>query len=194
MKRKILVGVGVLFGLLFLWVGIVFLASAVVKSRVPVSLPPFANVFPLGDEYITAIGTWVIEGQKQAFPLQTTQIHCEKELRRCTTSTAQVMLGDQMHVDVRFYEIIEWGKAHVVFVDDAPSCVRYIYTIDLITKAVNAVRQKHEKPRGGAASCDGMERQLRLTLRGGFEVWNALQEDAIPWFGQIALAPLKLLR
>ena len=133
-----------------------------------------------------------IEDEKQAFPLQTTQIRCEKQLRRCTSATAQVMSGNQMTLDVGFYGIVEWGKSRIVFIDDSPVCVRYIYTIDLLTKSANAVRQKRDRPSTGNASCEGLEKQLRLTLRRGFEVWSALEQDALPWFGRLALAPLKV--
>ena len=169
-KRKLLVGMGVLVAVFTAWVATIVMASAVVKSRVPVSLPPTIQVLALGESFVAARGTWVIEGDKQAFPLQTTQIHCESELRRCTSATSRIGYGDQMLVDIDFHEVTEWGRSRVVFVDDSPACVRYIYTIDLLTQSANAVRLKREKPLIKDASCEGLEKQLRLTLKGGFDV------------------------
>ena len=53
------------------------LSGGVVASRVPVSLRCGANAEQVGD-YVFASGTWVIEGDKQTFPLQTAEIQCDR--------------------------------------------------------------------------------------------------------------------
>lgn len=192
MARKVLKWIGVFVGAFLLWLTIVMVASAVVQDRVPVSLSPSKLVYGNQDSYAHASGTWVLENDDQAFPLQTTEIRCEKELRRCTAGTAMVMLGKQLHVDVTFYEIIAWEKSRVVFTDDSPSCVSYVYTIDLVTKVANGVRTKKKDAKG--AECANYEKELKLNLQDGFHVAYALQQKQMPWFGELALAPLKLLR
>jgi hypothetical protein len=194
MGRKVLRWVLIICGLLALWVATALVAGAVMQSRVPVSLPPFMSVEAVGDQYALAQGTWVIEGQKQAFPLQATEIRCERPLGRCSSATAQVMLGDQMHADLGLYEIVTWEKSRIVYVDDSPLCVRYVYTIDLVSKSVNGVRTKRPQASPSAGTCGSYDEELRLSLKGGFEVTNALQHDAMPWFGEVAFAPFKLLR
>ena len=175
-----------------IWVATILVATAVVKSRVPVSLSPMSHVFSIQENYAWATGTWVIEGQKQAFPLQTTQIRCEKEMRRCTAGTAIVMVGDQLNVDVSVHEVISWEKSRIVFVDDSPKCVQYVYTIDLVTKVANGVRRKRQGTQDDSANCAAFEQELQLSLKGGFREVFALENEAMPWFGKLALAPLKL--
>ena len=193
MFRKLLKWGVVGIGLLVTWIIVVLVASAVVKSRVPVSLATSAFVYNGGGSLATASGTWVIEGEKQAFPLQTTKITCEKALNRCTSSTAMVMFGDQLTVDVDFYDVISWEKSRIVFVDDAPVCVQYVYTIDLVTKVANGVRQKRKTPTIEAYDCSTYTNELHLSLKSGFHEFMALEKEAMPWFGLLAVAPLKLL-
>jgi hypothetical protein len=193
MRRKVIFLTGVLFAVLAAWIATLALAFAIVKSRVPVTLPLFAELFSSGSEYVSATGTWVIEGNRQAFPLQTTEIRCEARLKRCTVVTAEVGFSDQLRVTIDFFEIVDWSKSRVVFVDDAPICVQYVYTIDLLTQSVNGVRQKRAPPPREGADCDLVRDQLRLRLAQGFDVSSALEQEAMPWFGRLAAAPLKLL-
>lgn len=193
MLRKVVrLGV-ILFGLLVLWVALVLFAGTVAQLRVPVDLSTF-SVSAVGDDYVRANGTWVIEGQKQAFPLQTTEIWCEREMKRCTSATAQVVEGALMFVDLGLYDIISWEKSRIVFVDDSPGCVRYVYTIDPVTKFANGVRKKKTNTDGAIGDCTAIDQELRLSLKSGFLVVNALREEALPWYGKVALAPLKLFR
>src|SRR5664279_1133318 len=120
MARRILKWIGVALGALALWILVIIAAQAVVNDRVPVMLSPTKLVYGIQDSYVVAQGTWVLENDEQAFPLQTTQIRCEKELKRCTSATAMVMLGKQMSVDVTFHDIVAWSNSRVVFTDDTP--------------------------------------------------------------------------
>jgi hypothetical protein len=189
-RRTLKWGIVTLMVVVF-WVGTVLAAIVVAKSRVPVNLPVWDSVSALGDSHAVAKGTWVIESQQQAFPLQTTDIQCEKELRRCTMATATVMSGDQLNLNVDFYEVISWDKSRIVFVNETPLCVRYIYTIDLATKATNAIRSKRASK---GADCAAIDQELRLSLKNGFHEGLKLQEEAMPWFGKLALAPLRLFQ
>jgi hypothetical protein len=190
--RKVFKWIGIAFGVLVLWVIVIMITGAVVKSRVPVNLSPSKLVYGMQDSYAVASGTWVLENDEQAFPLQTTQIRCERETKRCTAGTAMVMLGDQMNVDVSFYDIIAWEKSRVVFTDDSPQCVSYVYTIDLVTKVANGVRSK--KKDVTTAECATYDKELKLNLQDGFHVAYALQQKATPWYGELAIAPFKLFR
>ena len=192
MRHRVIRTVIVFLGILILWIALMFLAGAVTQSRVPVNLAPFSSVTPLLDGYVNATGTWVIEGDNQGFPLQSTEIHCERELKRCTSATAQVMMGTQMYAHLDTYEIVSWEKTRVVFVDTSPSCVSYIYTIDLATKSVSGVRKKKPNATGALGDCSTYDKELRLSLRGGLEVTKKLQDEALPWFGHIVFAPFKI--
>ena len=192
MRHRLIRTAVVLLGLLILWIALVFLAGAVIQSRVPVNLAPFSRVTLVSDGYVNATGTWVIEGDSQGFPLQSTEINCEREIKRCTSATAQVMMGTQMHAHLDTYEIVSWEKTRVVFVDTSPSCVNYVYTIDLATKSVAGVRSRKPNATGTTGDCSTYDRELRLSLRGGLEVTKKLQDEALPWFGHMVFAPFKL--
>ena len=66
----------------------------VVASRMPVSLRCGANAEQVGD-YVFASGTWVIEGDKRTFPLQTAEIQCDRTLLRSLSATVQIGYGGQ---------------------------------------------------------------------------------------------------
>jgi len=173
------------------WVGIVYVADLVAKSRVPVYLN-FA-AFSDSPGYVLARGTWTIEGDEQAFPLQTTEIACRKDTRSCVIATAEVSFGRILTVTAETLPITEWTKTQVVFTDDFPRCVNYVYTLDLATKTANGVRRKNGTDNYAGIDCDKLAGDLRLTLRDGFPFSTKLERDALPWFGRVALAPVSLL-
>lgn len=180
-------------GVLALWIALLFAAGAVVESRVPVDLSPFSNVIVVDDSYVSAKGTWVIEGDRQAYPLQTTEIICERELMRCTSATAQIT-GRSLSVNVDTYEVASWEKTRIVFVNTAPTCANYIFTIDFPTKAVSGLRKKKSSGPSVPADCNTLDKELRLSLRTGFDVSQSLKDEALPWFGHLVFSPFILLR
>jgi hypothetical protein len=192
-EANILRGVKIVTLIFCIWIAILFVSYAVIKSRVPVSLSPSLSVDEL-QGYAVAEGTWVIEGDKQAFPLQTTKIECFKDRAICTSATAEVSIGDQLHVNIDQYIVSDWSPTRIVFTDEAPTCVWYVFTMDLLTKSVSGIRQKNKNPTGGNESCQGFNSTLRLSLKDGFSVWHQAEKDATPWFGVIAEAPFKLLQ
>lgn len=190
--KRVLKWVGFGLAALAIWIGVAALAIAVQQSRVPVSLPTAGKMSSYSKDYVKVSGTWVIEGDKQAYPLQTTEISCERELKRCTSATGNVMGGDILNVFIDFYDIVSWEQSRVVFTDDNPNCVQYIYTIDFVSKSVNGVRQKRKAGPNLPEECAGLNQELRLSLKDGYKEYKQLQEQALPWFGHLALAPLKL--
>lgn len=142
---------------------------------------------------MTTSGTWVIEGQKQGYPLQTTTIKCEKELMRCAASTAMVLADEYLSADLDFYEVVSWENSRIVFVDDAPLCTSYVFTIDLATKSTNAIRRKKTAPADIERCAAVIHEELRMSLKDGFETARELRDEAYPWFGKLARAPLNLL-
>jgi hypothetical protein len=194
-KANILRGVKIVTLIFSIWIAIFFISCLVIESRVPVNLSPGVHIFVDASQgYAVAEGTWVIEGDKQAFPLQTTKITCIKDDVICTSATAQVGYGDQLLVYTDQYKISEWSPTRIVFTDDAPTCVWYIYTMDLLTKSVSGIRQKKTTPIVGNEGCQEFDSTLRVSLKDGVSVRHQATEDAIPWFGVIAEAPFKLLQ
>lgn len=139
-----------------------------------------------------AEGTWVLDNDRQAFPLQTTQIRCERELKRCTGATATVMSGNMLSTDISFFEVVAWDAGRVVFRDDTPICVSYLYTIDLASKSANAVRTK--KSGAPEGTCGSIAPEMRMSLQEGWPISLKMQQDATPWFGKLAVWPFTLFR
>jgi hypothetical protein len=191
-RSKTFVVIGTLLGALTLWFALMFIAATIAQFRVPVNLPPLYISSGFTETHATVKGTWVTEGQRQAFPLQTTQIYCERELKRCTTATAQVMLGEQMYAHLDMFEILSWDKNLIVFLDNSPRCVSYTYTINFAGNSVTGIRKKKQKSVSTPDDCASLDQEIRLSLRGGFEISNSLRKEAMPWFGRFVFAPFEM--
>ena len=96
MRRTIFRTLLALGGIVAIWIAVAVLAGTIAQLRVPVNLTTYSGVTSVSDGYVKAAGTWVIEGDRQGFPLQTTEITCKRELKRCSSATAQIMLGNQL--------------------------------------------------------------------------------------------------
>ena len=80
-------------------------------------------------------------------------------------------LGTFLNLETNVYDIVKWNDSQIIYVDDFPQCVSYIYTIDRLTKQVNGIR----KPKKGADAnlCESIEkRDMRLKLVDGLVVWK----------------------
>lgn len=172
-----------------MWIAVITVGEAVVKQRVPVSLP---SLFVSGtSEYATAAGTWIIEGERAAFPLQTTKIECVRSEQVCHVATAEVSFGGMMHVGLAQMPVREWGRTAITFSDSGGTCVSYTYTLNLHSKSVVGHRTRKQT---AEPVCQGFAGELRLRLEDGFVVWGKEQEHARPWFERLALTPIFILR
>ncbi|MDF2995828.1 MAG: hypothetical protein K0R27_1465 [Xanthobacteraceae bacterium] len=125
--------------------------------------------------YVHAEGTWIIESQAQAFPLQVTSLTCVRN-QQCTSSTAQIASG-MLSVDASDYRIEAWTIDTLVFTDKSPICVDYVYSISRATQTLAGVRTK--KPDARADTCSWMDKApLKLSLTNGFDVWKRLADTA----------------
>jgi hypothetical protein len=89
----------------------------IIKAQVPVTIGSGGKVYAdFWDEgYVSTEGTWIIEGIKQAFPLQTSMIICYKQEGRCTSAQAEIASGDRLFLDVERFEITKWDATTLVF-------------------------------------------------------------------------------
>jgi hypothetical protein len=197
-KGKIFAWLGGLIGIFICWVGIIYLGTVVISYRVPVSLPfgtkPSSNLKSFASNgYLKVTGTWVIEGEKSADPLQTTIITCIRPSQTCTSSTATVSTSFgspyQLLVDHDTYEIKAWTPDQIVFADDSPTCVSYRYTIDLVTGRTAGVRQLR-KPVSN--ECKVLGERLDITLADGFKLTQDMKKAAAPWFFELAILPFTM--
>jgi len=160
----------------------------VLQFRVPVSLPPLLSISE-SRGFVFATGTWTIEGDRPAFPLQTSRIECYQPEKKCRMATAEIGIGEMLHVETYEYPVVEWNATSVVFVEDAPICVRYEYTINWATQTASGIRTSKNI---SAPACDVFRAELRLSLKNGFDVWHGLTYDALPWYGRLARLPFTI--
>jgi hypothetical protein len=172
------------FTLVWLVIGLlgtaaIFLAGVFsIYAQVPIKIASggevLANLWDRG--YVSAEGTWIIEGTKQAFPVQITKITCYKQQGHCTSARAEIGFGDTLSLEVDRFEITKWDATTLVFADTYARCVDYVYTIDRSNLRTFGTRKSKQD---ADDHCKLMEqRDLKLTLVNGGTVWQSLRGDA----------------
>ena len=169
-------------GVLFLVIGLVGTlailigATFLVGTQTPVSLP--SGVFVYTDAwdrgYVYASGTWTMENSRQAFPIQTSKIRCNREEKSCTNAQAEISFGKMLHLETYNYDVIKWDGTTIIF-RTATDCVEYIYTVDRANKRLFGTRTK--KPNTGTDCTMIEDKPLRLTLVDGFDVWKNINQE-----------------
>jgi hypothetical protein len=157
----------------------VFASTALyMKIQVPVNLRSGGNVFTSNwdNGFVHASGTWVIENDRQAFPLQVAEVLCRRSDSECTSATAEVTFGGLLNVDTDRYEVVRWTTDTIIFTTSA-LCVDYTYTISRASERLVGTRTPK---RAGSASCpSGAGKDtLQLSLKDGFKVQMGLEDEA----------------
>jgi peptidoglycan hydrolase-like protein with peptidoglycan-binding domain len=112
--------------------------SAKITEQQPLSLPP--KIVDGSKEFAMAKGTWVFEGDEQAFPLQTTSITCYRQTMDCRSVQAEVGSYNHLGLYEETYTISKWTAAEVVAENQA-QCVAYTLQISLAKKEANMFRR-----------------------------------------------------
>lgn len=158
-------------------IAIIATANSFIDSDTKVKLPSGPLVYTDAWErgYVSAEGTFTIDNDRQAFPLQVTKIQCLRDVKECTAARAEVAFGNMLHVELSTHPIALWNDTTVHFREDA-TCVQYVYTIDRADKRVFGTRTK--KP--NVSGCDVFEnKSMSLSLVNGFDVWWRLNQEAV---------------
>jgi hypothetical protein len=130
-----------------------------------VMVPRLSVTTSIWNSYASAKGTWVIEGQEQGIPLQTTEIQCYKEMNQCFEATAMLQDGDYLASWLDTHEIDRWDDVEIVTKRDL-NCVRYTMRISRVQKTVSALRAKIND----STTCKSVQDpDLRLRLADGME-------------------------
>lgn len=163
-----LVGTAAIFSMMFLYVG----------KQVPVSIPMGGKVFDSSwdNGFVHASGTWVIENERQASPLQYTEVSCFRADNACRSATAEVSFGGYLSVDADRYEIAKWTDDTIIFTTSA-LCVNYTYTISRASARLVGTRTP-KKTADGACPQGVGKNTLQLSLKDGYLVQRALEEEA----------------
>lgn len=189
LRTKVVRIVGVILLTIAALVALVSLSESYVKHKVPVSVGGYHVFTDLWDRgYVSFQGTWVMDNSKPAYPLQVSEIVCHLESKDCIESRAEVA-GSTLLVNQDRYEIAQWDARNLTYISDA-DCVDYVYSVDRITKQVSGIRTIKT---GMADQCPNTEKELKLRLTDGFDVYWKLQEEARPIAINITVLLLALL-
>ncbi len=147
---------------------IVFVYVAVINAYVPVKLlgNGVVTTSAWDDGLVHAKGTWAIENDQPAAPLNVVDLRCIKDGGKCYAANAQIMDG---YLDSYFetFDIKRWDADNLEFGTQA-ACVKYTYNINRKTSKLSGVRQA--KDSAANELCSGMHRGLSLNLVNGLYV------------------------
>lgn len=99
------------------------------------------------DTYASAEGTWVLQGEDIAYPVNRSQIQCWRADGRCIVFTANLALpggrqddasGFLLMTDVEYYDIVEWGRNQMQ-ARTSSSCRQITLTVNWATEQVHTV-------------------------------------------------------
>jgi hypothetical protein len=157
-------------------VAIFVTANSIVDTQTRVRLPsgPIVATDYWDRGYVYAEGTFTIDNDRSAFPIQTSKISCYRDRKSCTRAQAEIAFRDMLNVELTEHDVSLWNETTILFLED-PLCVRYVYTIDRTNKRVFGSRTK--KP--NVAGCELVDaKPLTLSLVNGFDVWWRLNQEA----------------
>lgn len=150
-----------------------------VRSQVPVSLYGHSIFVDLWDDgYVALEGTWVMENEKHAYPLNTSTIVCRVRTKECTDSSAKIHAGSTplLKATEDVHEITSWNKDTLIYQTSA-LCVDYVYTVSRATKQVSGIRKAKS---GANPSCSDQRPEIKLRLTNGWDTYWQMEKDARP--------------
>jgi hypothetical protein len=135
--------------------------------------------------FVSAEGTWTIDGDKHAFPINMSKILCYKD-RYCYSSEAHLS-DNYLVAELELYEITKWDETTLEFIKDA-DCVSYVYVINRSTEKLTGRRVA--KKGTDNPSCDIASPDLKLSFVRGTAVVNQLQSENAPKIQSTVLATI----
>lgn len=122
--------------------------------------------------YVGARGTWTRVGERLAFPLQTSEIQCHKDLRVCFEATAIYRhKEDFLTVFADIYRIERWDDHEIITKPNDALCVRTTLRIARLEKSARSLGLRINtsepscgtfEPEAQSRLVDGVETTLRL--------------------------------
>src|SRR5262249_17801485 len=105
----------------------------------------FVNLWDRG--YVSANGTWVIDQDRMADPINVSNVSCVRNENICYDAQARISRGSfdsYLYSDLERYPIVRWDDSTVQFQNDSTVCVTYIYVIDRATQKLSGRRVKKD--------------------------------------------------
>jgi peptidoglycan hydrolase-like protein with peptidoglycan-binding domain len=150
-------------------------------DQLPVQLPPSVFLDETWDASVSATGTWTIVDGRQAWPLQTTHIECNRKWKSCLESTAMVQEGNQLVLTVDHEDMERWDDQEIVTKPKDRHCVTETLQLSRSKKSVMRVRTPiiSEPCRRSAGQ------NATLRLESGVKVWTELEDARKEGFRRI---------
>lgn len=137
-------------------------------DQLPVQLPPYVFISDTWDASVWASGTWTIVNGRQAMPLQTTHIECNRKWKYCVESTAMVEEDNQLVLNVEDNEVERWDDQEIVTKPKTSHCVTETLRLSRSQNTVTRVRRPTT-----SESCQRSEGPgVTLRLDNGVKVWT----------------------
>jgi hypothetical protein len=135
----------------------------------------YVNSWDLG--YVSATGTWVIDQERHAFPLNVSTVSCVRDENICYDAQANISSGF-LNSYLDSYPIVRWDRSTIQFQNNSPGCVTYIYVIDRATQKLSGRRTK--RPDVDKEQCGIVSDDLRLSFTDGRAVVEGLRRESAP--------------
>jgi hypothetical protein len=153
----------------------------------PPSLPPLSVITNSWDKgYVRATGTWIIVGERQAFPIQTSEITCWKPDGTCRETTAQLSDGNFLSIHSTLHDIERWDRHEIVTKpQESALCARYTLRITRQAETVTGLRLRTLNE----GMCKGTTPELHLKLVSGVDVWLKVNNERNDKLQQVRQMP-----
>ena len=167
-------------------------ADYVALNEQIVSLPQLSVRTDAWDAgYVSAEGTWTIQGEELAWPEQTSRIRCFLGLGICLEATAVIETrpfgtGEHLSVELNTYEIERWDDTELVTKPRHDAlCVQHILRISRVQESVTGIRSTVSTEE----LCKGISEKY-LVLADGLEWSQKLQKrQAEAWRNLTQVSP-----
>jgi hypothetical protein len=182
-----------LFGLLillFLGLGAILAAHiGYIATKVPVSIlgDGSVNLYGWDQGFVSARGTWAMEGHDHALPLNMSDIRCVRAEEVCYVAEAHLDDG-YLNAQLEIYHVEKWDSSTLEFGTDA-ACVTYAYVVSRSTEKLTGRRLKKATTDPICKSIV-IEPDVKLAFVNGLSVVRSLQDQHAPTFFSIAAATL----
>jgi len=156
--------------------------------------------------FAVAEGTWIIEGEKIAYPINHSRISCEKSTGICEIVQVDVSIPSldensdsySLHLSTQDYEVISWTKDEVVS-QSVGKCRKVLMTMSKSSGEVFQITRNFGKEGcdiGGLLSLPKLETPQIAKLVGGFDTaqkfWQERKKEISKFYGKNFVEKLKL--
>ena len=168
-----------------------YLAGLETEQRITL---PFKFVRGNGSTYVTATGTWVLQGEQIAYPLNTSEITCRRSDGLCVDFHVDVHMPTsaspglpQIMPIIDYYDITNWTPTEVRAVSRM-GCRQNVLTINISTETVHTVNT--DLTEDGCPVVGRLEKPRLATLEDGFQTARAYFDERREALAGVSRSPL----